>query len=167
MEDCLYKKLVNTPYHAISVSDICSEVGVSRRSFYHYFEDKDDCLCSVVDRAFRKYMLEATAIPKELTDLEKATALMELWKKGSMEFLGIMAKNRLLEVVTMRAIHFVREEEKKFAAPISMRTESMDDDVLSVYVASDLALLMCWYRRGFDTPSEEMAKKYLRIIQKV
>ena len=28
-----------------------------------------------------------------------------------------------------------------------------------------LTLVMQWYLRGFDTPTEEMARKFLRVLQ--
>ena len=50
LEDCLLKNMLQKSYGEISVSDLCEQAGISRKSFYRYFGNKDGCLCALLDR---------------------------------------------------------------------------------------------------------------------
>ena len=60
IEDCLYENLLQKPYHNISVSDLCKQVGISRKAFYNYYPSKDACFCAILDRAIQDSVLRLT-----------------------------------------------------------------------------------------------------------
>ncbi len=161
--DCLYKKMKYTAYSSISISDLCEGVGLSRRSFYHYYQDKEDCLWGVVENFLHEYMLRTSEI-KEDTELERAIALMKIWKSDLFcDFFGVFEKNHLLDVYVKCAVRFTKEVERYLSAPIAKEVLSLDEDIMCAYLAWDLALMTQWRKRGYDTSCEEMAKKYLSI----
>ena len=51
-EEALKKLMADMPFEKISVSDICSECGMSRKSFYYHFRDKYDLVNWIFDRDF-------------------------------------------------------------------------------------------------------------------
>ena len=50
LEDELFRTMLQKPYIEISVSDLCEQAGVSRKSFYRYYGNKDGCLNALLDR---------------------------------------------------------------------------------------------------------------------
>ncbi len=51
----LYSLMHRQPYDEISVKDICDKAGVSRMSFYRYYNKKDDIFVDYCDERFEEF----------------------------------------------------------------------------------------------------------------
>ena len=164
IEDCLYDNLLRTPWQSISVADICRQVGISRKAYYNYYKDKEACFCAYIDRVIRDSVLEASqSLRVNATPMEAATALLEHWK-AKKEFFDILVNNNLLYFLMARNIHYVQTEDRTILDMLSTKDIPTDTDILGCYTAVQLTLILQWYSRGFDTPTEELARKFLRIL---
>lgn len=164
IEDCLYENLLHNPWQSISVSDICRQVGISRKAYYNYYKDKESCFCAYIDRLIREALLVASQnIPDNGTPLEAAVCLLNFWKEHK-NFFDILVKNNLTYYLTARTVNFVLTEDTSFLSRLSTAEIPSDTDILSCYAAVQNTLILLWYGRGFDTPTEEMARKFLRIM---
>lgn len=61
--EVLLEEFGGTPYNEVSVNRIVHKAGISKGSFYQYFEDKKDCYMYLVHRA----LAEKTAFHRSLT----------------------------------------------------------------------------------------------------
>ena len=163
IEDCLYENLLRSSYQSISVADICRQVGISRKAFYNYYNDKDACFCAIIDRLLEEAMLQVSALPDTTTSLENAAALLDYWK-GKKEFLDIVVRNNLLYFLIIRNMEHVLREDRTTLDLLNTDEVGSDTDILACYMASQLALMLQWYSRDFRDPTGEMAKKLLRIV---
>ena len=164
IEDCLYENLLHTPWQSISVADVCRQVGISRKAYYNYYRDKEDCFACYADRLLRESMLHISrSLPENATDLEAATALLDYWK-GQRTFLDVVVRNSLLSILMARYIAYTLEENRSIPDRLSTPEVKSDADILACYTAIQMTLVLCWFGRGFDTPTEEMARKFLRIL---
>lgn len=164
IEDCLYENLQHTPYHSLSVADLCRQVGISRKAFYNYYHDKDSCLRAIMDRFSRKAMLHtSTTVPDNASPLEATTVYLEFWKEEK-SYLDIIVRNGLLHILLQQSIDYVLTEEKTFLDMLSTPDVKSDTDILACYMSIQITLLLQWYSRNFDTPAREMAKKFLRLM---
>ena len=164
IEDCLLENMQHTPYQSISVSDLCRQIGISRKAFYNYYHDKDACLCGIIDRVTRDGMiLVTTAVPDNATPLEVTTAYMEYWKKQK-TFWDVIVHNDLIHFALIQNINYVLREEKTFLDVLSTPEVKSDTDILACYMSIQITLLLQWYLRNFDTSAEEMARKFLRLM---
>lgn len=164
IEDCLYENLLHTPWQSISVADICRQVGISRKAYYNYYRDKDDCFTSYVDRLLRDSVLEvARNLPDDATELDAAIVMLDFWK-GQKTFLDVVVRNNLLHTLILRNIEYAMTEDRAILEQLSTPEVESDTDILACYTSIQLALMLSWYSRGYDTPTEEMAKKFLRIL---
>ena len=165
IEDCLYENLLHRPYVSISITDICRQVGISRKAFYNYFRDKDDCFNAIIDRALHDSVLHATEMtPDNATPLESAIILLDYWKEQKPLF-DILMRNNLFHVIILRNIHYATTEDKSILTLLSTPDLQADADILACYTSCQMTLTLQWYMRGFDTPTEEMAKKFLRLLR--
>lgn len=164
IEDCLYDNLLHTPWQSIAVADICRQVGISRKAYYNYYKDKEACFCSYIDRVIRDNILETTQrLPDDATPAETATALLECWKERK-ELIDILVHNNLLYFLMARSIDYMLQEDRSLLEHLSTKDIPTDTDILSCYTAIQMTLVLQWYSRGFDTPTEEMARKFLRLL---
>lgn len=83
------------PYDNISVMMICKDVGIDRRTFYRYFDNKRDVLLSYTDNIFSEYLnqLNENPIP-EATEYIKL--FFSFWNNQHMVFLSSLHRNGLL-----------------------------------------------------------------------
>ncbi len=161
--DCLYQMLHHTAYKDITVSALCQELGIVRKVFYKHFRDKEDCLGGLIDQVLWEsltYTIEHAA-QWGLTP-ETAQAILEYWLEKR-DFLDIITRNHLLEVFMERAFATPPHDEIASFRCFDHPLLPCDSDILGCYLSCHFALIIQWYHRGFDTPVEEMAKKYLRI----
>lgn len=164
IEDCLYENMLTTPYQSISVADLCRQVGISRKAFYNYYQDKDACFYAVVDRFMHDALLYAAkTTPDRATSLEAAIIILEYWK-GKKDFFDVICRNNLLHFLFTQTMNYVLLEERATLEQLSTPELKSDTDILACYMSSQLTLVLRWYLRGFDSPTEEIARKLLRIL---
>lgn len=58
LESSLINLMQEKNYQDISVKDICQEANIPRRTFYHYFDSKDDILSSFIENTVQLCFLE-------------------------------------------------------------------------------------------------------------
>ena len=165
IENCLLENMLHTPYHLVSVADICRQVGISRRAFYTYYPDKDACLHSLIDQVIRQSMKSTEDFLEKTVDpVEGCTEHLEFWKSQK-TFLDAIVRNDLIHVFLGRNINYFLEEEHSLLRLLDTPNVEPDMDILYSYTGIRISLLIRWYSRNFDTPTEEMARKYVRMIQ--
>ncbi|MBQ6999838.1 MAG: TetR/AcrR family transcriptional regulator [Oscillospiraceae bacterium] len=163
IEDCLFENLQHIPYHSISVSDLCRQVGISRKAFYNYYQDKDACFCAIVDRLIREAMIQAAAVPADASPMETVVAMLDFWKNQKV-FFDVLIRNSLYHFFLLRNIDYVLQENQGVLKLLNTPEVHSDMDILACYVSSQITLVLQWYFRSFDTPTEEMARKLLRLL---
>ena len=55
LEEGLLKVMGNTSYDEISVSDLCQQMEIPRKSFYRYFTSKDGALHALIDHTLMEF----------------------------------------------------------------------------------------------------------------
>ncbi len=163
-EDCLWENLLKLPYNDISISDLCQQVGVSRRAFYRHFHDKEECFCGILNRSFQRALLHvADAATHSTNSLDLSFAMVEAWQ-DQRTLMDILIKNNLLGLQISQLVRFIKEEERQVLDLLKTPELNVDDDILICYLGGQLSLAVQWHLRGYDTPPEEMAKKYHRLV---
>lgn len=164
IEDCLYENLLHTPWQSISVADICRQVGISRKAYYNYYKDKEACFCAYIDRLIRDALLVTSQnIPDSDTPLEAAVMLLDYWKSKK-PFFDILVKNGLTYFLIAQTSHYVLTEDRTVMDRLSTEEIPSDADILTCYSAIQIMLILQWHSRGFDTPTVDMARKFLRLM---
>lgn len=164
IENCLQAKLLTTPFSMISVSDLCKEIGISRRTFYTYFADKEACLDGIIDRVIQESML---LIPSsrffEQEPFHIIVPYLEFWKTHR-DFLDFIVKQDMLRLFRDRILRHFLEEDKRLFELLDTEHVKADPLIIYLYVILQVEFLLQWHAEEFRTETEEMAKKYLRVI---
>lgn len=163
IEECLLENMQHTPYQIIAVADLCRQLGISRRAFYTYYQDKDACLNALIDRMIKASFFRS--LPDGKMDLlHSCTLNLQYWKDHS-TFLDVIVKQNMGSLFRNRNILYFSKDEQVLFDLLNTPDVKVDLDIISSYVGIRLSLLFAWHSRGFDTAPEEMAKKYVRMIQ--
>ncbi|MBO7251945.1 MAG: TetR/AcrR family transcriptional regulator [Oscillospiraceae bacterium] len=164
IEECLFDNLLQRPYPSVSISDLCHQLGISRKSFYNYFPDKDSCFRAIISRKIHTCILRlSTELPEKATDEEVIAFYLSYWKEEKGLF-DIITRNNLLYLLMDQCISFLRDEDQSILPFLDTPQLQSDSYVLSAFVSVQITLILQWYFQNFSTPLEEMVRTYQRIV---
>lgn len=164
IEDCLYENLLHRPYSSVSVSDLCHQLGFSRKSFYNYYPDKDTCFRFIITRKLQSCMLRlADAAANDHARTEAISIFLSFCREEK-SFFDIIVRNNLLTFLIDQTIRYLREEDKVVQELLDTPQLKKDPYILSCYVAVNITFVLQWYLQGYATPLEEMVSKYQRLL---
>lgn len=164
IEECLFDNLLQRPYPSVSISDLCHQLGISRKSFYNYFPDKDSCFRAIISRKLRNCILSLTTDLPEKATLEDAIAYYLSYWKNEKALLDVIIRNNLAFLLSEQCIHFLLEEDTTFLPFLDTPRLKADEFVLTGFVNIQITLIMQWYMQNFSTPLEEMVNTYQRLL---
>ena len=164
IEDCLYENLLHRPYTSVSVSDLCHQLGLSRKSFYNYYPDKDTCFQAIINRKIQACMLQLTSFSSGNEGNRDAIAAYLSFCREEKAFFDIIVRNNLLLPLMDQAIRYLRDEDRMMLALLDTDLLKNDPYVLSCYVTVNITFVLQWYLENYATPLEEMVRKYQRLL---
>lgn len=164
IEDCLFENLQQRPYPSVSISDLCHQLGISRKSFYNYFPDKDSCFSSIIHRKLHDCIYHLTMdLPERTSEEDKVSFYLSYWKNEKI-LLDIIVRNNLLSTLMDQCIYFLQEEDPIILPFLDTPQLKADEFVLASFVNVQITLILQWYLQNFSTPLEDMVRTYQRLV---
>lgn len=149
------------PYEEITVSLICRHADIDRRTFYRYFDNKKDVLCSYMDQVFDDYMERARGV-KDPSSADYLKLFFEFWQGDYRDFLMALQHSGLLYDAFMK--------QEKYLAEISRLLDEMLGRTSGQYeimyrAGGFVSVLSSWAVGGCREPAEEMAAVISGIVR--
>lgn len=141
-QDTLLRMLEKQKMKDITIVSLCAEMGISRKTFYQYFETIEDVLYIMIDRELRSAFLLLEYNP-EVDDF------FEYWVKNKW-LLDILEKNEMSNLLVERAYIFsdiYREKEM-----------SIQNMKCAGWIAAIITVLVLWHHDGMKQSPDEMQK---------
>ena len=165
IEDCLYENLQHRPYTSVSISDLCHQLGLSRKSFYNYYPDKEACFRAIINRMIRNCLLHLANISRDSRNLNyDSIAEFLSFCRSEKVFFDIITRNNLVVMLMDEVIRYLRNEDTVVTMLLNTDLLKNDPYVLSCYVGVNVTFILQWYLESFGTPLEEMVGKYQRLM---
>lgn len=162
---CLLEMMTDTPYSAITIGQICEKVGISRKSFYRYFESKDDCLHALIDHIIMDgstYFI--TKSDSGYADLSFCTGIFEYWQQQS-PLLDALCKNKLTLQLPQRMMRYLLEEEHEYAHYMGIALSDVTEHV--VYMVSGImGLVLVWHHEHFEKTPAQMGSILYQLMKR-
>lgn len=162
-ENALLAKMTQMPYREITVSHLIQAVGVTRKTFYLHFSNKDDCLYSLIDRILLEQSVYVVQNGTNVSSMHLEGCRFWLSRKTFLE--SILNNDLYIRLLERALLHNQTEDleiMRLLCRPLPEYQE--DEDALLFFTSGYLSILMNWARRGFDAPPEMMAKKFERLM---
>ena len=164
IEDCFFENLRLRPYPSVSISDLCHQLGISRKSFYNYFPDKDSCFRSIISRKLHACILYLTAeLPENASREEIIAGYLAFWREEK-NLMEIIVRNDLVRLVMDQCIHFLQVENQILLPFLDTPQLKADAFILSCFVSFQVTLILQWYLQDFSPPLTDMVRTYQRLI---
>ncbi len=159
----LSEMMLTRPYEEISVSELCKKADIPRKSFYRYFDTKDDAFNFLVDKMlFECDTLIEKGRAMELAVNRELLAMRFRYFKDHRNLIGAIANNRLSIPTIQRVCETVISQINDFGINITMEDRMKIAMVTSVI----FAVVMSWHHSGYDTPCEELADMTFQLLTK-
>lgn len=166
LEQGLLQAMLTQRYEDISVSDLCDQMGIPRKSFYRYFTSKDGALFALLDHTLMEFEQSpaGAAMKKKgsaIGDLERYFAF---WHQRR-SLLDALERSRLSGMLVERATAHAQNERlmPKYLLALDPAIQSM---ALTFAVCGLLSMVTQWHHGGFLETPEEMAQVATMMLVK-
>lgn len=141
-QDTLLRMLEKQKMKDITIVSLCDEMGISRKTFYQYFDTIEDVLYIMIDREMRSAFLLLEYNP-ELGEF------FEYWIKNKW-LLDVLEKNGMSNLLVERAYIFsdLYKEE-------GMSIQNMK---YAGWISATITVLLLWHHNGMEQSPAEMQK---------
>ena len=160
IENGLLELMLERRFEDISVTELCTHLSLSRRSFYRYFSDLEDVLDSLMN-----HTMQDMAIIHAAPTIADLKVYCQFW----------LQRKDLLSALSRSDMHskLVRYTMQYAGADTILQNLSPEDldanlgPEINLFVISGLSsLLLSWHREGFRRSAEEMARIAMRLLFK-
>jgi AcrR family transcriptional regulator len=156
LEACLLKLMLTENYAQITISQICDQAGISRKSFYRYFTSKDGCLYALLDHTI--FDGAAYYLPDHPT-ADSSHQIYErffiYWREHA-ALLDALDRNTMGQLLTERMLVYSIQEEQEFRNFFrNWANESSERSIF--YICGIVGLVLSWHKNGFSKSTAHMA----------
>lgn len=156
LENGLLDAMQKQPYEKITLTDLCRQLKIPRKSFYRYFPTKDDCLLALIDHTLSDCNDIALKGWNGSGNLDKNVQLrfFLFWKDRSL-FLDAVRDNSFRYLLLDRTTVIIDRMKE------NAEEESFARNQVEYFVAYGLmTAVLRWHHYGFQSSPEEMAEVF-------
>lgn len=164
-ENILLELMKEMPYDRITVKDLTARMHFVRKTFYHYFRNKQSCLESLTDRLILECNMSLLkTLPANANTRAVYEHRIRFWM-AHRDFLDVIIRNGLSSFFVERFLLYIQKEDRAIQEQLRTTMVGCDEDILFFYMTGQIFLLLKWCSEGFQLSMEEMVQKNLRLIQ--
>lgn len=146
-EKTLLSMMERMDYRDISISALCREMKVQRKTFYRYFDGIEDVLNIMIDEVMQEAFLFLEGTP----EIER---FFDFWK-SKRRFLDILAQHHLSSLLLNRTSERI--------LLLSGETVTIKGLRWISYAAAFVSIVIIWHRGGLLQSAEELADMVRKI----
>jgi len=139
-------------YHDITVTDLCREMKIPRKTFYRYYGTLEDVLNAILDEALVESFLNLE-IKADLAGFfgywQKKKELLDVLERSG---LSSVLVNRIYAKISMDADH-------------KMKVGSVEYLRYSGYISAIMTILLAWHHAGMQQSVNEMSDLVAQMFQ--
>ena len=158
IEECLLSAMRDKPFGEISVSSLCEQTGLSRKTFYRLFESKQDVLDSLIDRTIREYI--RYTLPQQVADEDVSPELLSFyyfWLEQR-DLLDVLSNNGMSTMLYDRSIRHMLQEETDILRQLGVVPSLQENtEGLMFFLSGLLTLVISWHHTGYQKSPLQMA----------
>lgn len=165
LEMGLLKAMENSRYEDISVSDLCDQLQIPRKSFYRYFASKDGALHALLDHTlmeFEDYAMSYQSGHNRTVHLD-LESFFQFWYQHKV-LLDALARSGIVGMLIERAIAYALTDDilpRRFLPEDSL---DMQKQITMFGVCGLMSMVLTWHHSGFEKSAEEMARTAARML---
>lgn len=165
LEEALLALMRTRGYTQTTVTDICREAGIPRRTFYHYFDSKEAVLRAVVESMLNECFLEVMLEFDRGYEIMKESLIRNFryWQGEAREKLDLLLDNGLSGEMMQCALRWLESEH--LGLPHRPGVSDKELELITMVGTSGFfTLLMYWRRNNYRETPEKMADFAMQVL---
>lgn len=165
LEEGLKKVMLTKHFEEISVSDLCDQLQVPRKSFYRYFSSKDGALYGLIDHTMMEYERFAVARQKVTgrTLSNEMESFFQFWVEHK-DLLDALQKSGLSGVLIERSISHALGETVMPKRFLPRDSRDMQRQVTMFGVCGLMSMVLTWHHDGYKETPTQLARVACRLL---
>ena len=167
LEQGLLAAMCTHHYEEITVSGLCDQMNIPRKSFYRYFSSKDGALHALIDHTLLEFegfeISDGTAVKRtHHTDLER---FFRFWKarKG---LLDALARSGISGTLVMRSIDHAMSDVGMPTRFLPQQERLAREHATMFGVCGLMSMVLNWHNNGFVLSESQMASIAVELLTK-
>lgn len=165
LEQGLLAAMSKRRYEEITVSDLCEELGIPRKSFYRYFSGKEGALHALLDHTFQEYeMLYVSEMLTRKQSFRQGISSFFLFWQEKKQLLDALQRSGLSGVLIERAISYAVEgrlEENRNQLP-EHRNLKMETTIFGI--CGLMSMVVRWHHEGYAMDVDSMSAMATKLL---
>ncbi len=156
MEAGLLEAMRTQSYDDITISDLCASINIPRKSFYRYFDSKEDALHALMDHMIMDFNGEVFADEEKAT-IQTLERFFQFWNERR-EFLDALNRSGFGAMLVQRSIAKAMEEDtlaKNFLTSSDPDTRAY---MVSFFISGLMSIVLQWHTSGYKTDAAQMVQ---------
>lgn len=165
LEMGLLKAMENSRYEDISVSDLCDQLQIPRKSFYRYFTSKDGALHALLDHTlmeFEDYAMSYQSGYNRTVQLD-LESFFQFWYQHK-ALLDALARSGIVGMLIERAIAYALTDDILPRRFLPEENLEMQKQITMFGVCGLMSMVLTWHHSGFEKSAGEMARTAARML---
>ena len=165
LEQCLLELMEERLLPQITIGDICEQAGISRKSFYRYFDSKEDCLHALLDHVIMDGSTFYIPEPDSSNPtLDLCCRIFKYWQSQT-PLLDALERNGQSLQLLQRMVRYILLEEPEYANYMGIGEHNLMEHI--VYnVGGIMGLILTWHHEGYQKSPEQMGAILNQMIQR-
>lgn len=161
----LLDAMIQQHYDEITVSGLCAQMQIPRKSFYRYFSSKEGALHALIDHAlldFESFTAERLRLGEDSVqqEMERVFAYW-LHKK---KLLDALERSGLSGVLVNRAIGHSIFETMRDRRFLPVEEQHAQEYIMLFLVSGLMSMMVQWHHDGFPQTPKQMAQIAIRLL---
>lgn len=165
LEQGLLAAMSTNLYEEISISDLCEQLEIPRKSFYRYFSGKDGALHALIDHTIME--LESFRWPPVSENDQSFQLELEhffaFWKERKL-LLDALSRSGLSGVLIERSIEQALSEAGITRQHMSQHGPELRGHATMFGVCGLMSMVVTWHHDGYPHTPKQMAQIAVKLI---
>ena len=165
LEQGLLKAMSLHHYDEISVSDLCAQLGIPRKSFYRYFSGKDGALHALIDHTLLEYEgFSVHSKEDQARSYQKDLEGLFLFWRHHKPLLDVLARSGLSGVLIERSIDHALSEVGSPRRYIPHKETELKAHATMFSVCGLMSMVVQWHHDNYQPEPWKMAQIAVKLV---
>ena len=167
IENALLDLMSKKQFQEISITELCEKLSMPRKTFYRYFDSKEDTLYALIEHTMSEYQSFPASPNHE--GLRTLTGEIENYYKFWIchkPLLDALHRNNMLEKILEVSVSFPVKDMVSLKKFLPDDSEWAREKIFKFAVCGLCFQMIDWYKSGFKTSISDMARISCRTLSK-
>lgn len=160
----LLDAMLQQHYDEITVSSLCEQMQIPRKSFYRYFSSKEGALHALIDHALLDFESFTASHTRNIDSVQEEMEQQFAYWLHKKKFLDALAKSGLSGVLVNRAIGHSVFETMRSRRFLPVDEQQAQEYITLFAVSGFMSMVIQWHHEGYPQSVQKMAQIAIRLV---